>query len=96
MGLFNIQTLGFRDGELSAKRLDESGEGENVPILQWVPAEENVSVRVVLPDASDVKGFAEVGLGKEAVGSVLQFVRFGFCRIDEVDSAKVTLYFAHN
>ena len=96
MGLFNIQTLGFRDGELSAKRLDESGEGENVPILQWVPAEENVSVRVVLPDASDVKGFVEVGLGKEAVGSVLQFVRFGFCRVDEVDSAKVTLYFAHN
>ena len=96
MGLFSIQTLGFRDGELSAKRLDESGEGENVPILQWVPAGDSVPVRVVLPDASDVKGFAEVGLGKEAVGSVLQFVRFGFCRIDEVDSAKVTLYFAHN
>ena len=96
MGLFNIQTLGFRDGELSAKRLDESGEGENVPILQWVPAGDSVPVTVVLPDASDVNGFAEVGLGKEAVGSVLQFVRFGFCRIDEVDSAKVTLYFAHN
>jgi glutamyl-tRNA synthetase len=96
MGLFNIQSLSFDDGQLSAKRSDEPIPGADVPILQWVPAEENVPVAVVLPDATRSSGFAEVGVRSEAVGSVVQLVRFGFCRVDEVASDKVTLYFAHN
>jgi glutamyl-tRNA synthetase len=97
MGLFNVRTIGFRDGELRAERLGEASmQGGDVPIVQWVPAEDNVPASVVLPDASKTNGFAEVGLLREAVGSVVQLVRFGFCRVDEVGSDSVTLYFAHN
>ena len=96
MGLFNIQTLSLEGNELSAKRLDDSTHGGDVPILQWVPAEENVPVSVVLPDATKTAGFAETGLRREPVGSVVQFVRSGFCRVDNVGSESVTLYFAHN
>ena len=96
MGLFNIETLSFNDSELSAKRLDDSPPGSDVPILQWVPTEDKVSMSVVLPDASTLSGFAEAGLERETIGSVVQFVRFGFCRVDEVGFDRVTLYFAHN
>jgi glutamyl-tRNA synthetase len=96
MGLFNIQILSFENGELRAERLDELAPEADVPILQWVPAEDKVSVSVVLPDASETSGFAERGIKEETVGSVIQFVRFGFCRIDKAESDRVTLYFAHN
>jgi glutamyl-tRNA synthetase len=96
MGLFNIRTLSFENGQMDAERVDESAQSSDAPILQWVPAEDKLPVSVVLPDASSASGFAEAGLNKETVGSVVQFVRFGFCRVDEVAFGGVTLYFAHN
>jgi glutamyl-tRNA synthetase len=96
MGLFNIRTVSFRDSGLNAERLERSAEAADVPIVQWVPAEGNLLVSVVLPDASEATGFAELGLRNEPVGSVVQFVRYGFCRVDEVTSERAKLYFAHN
>ena len=97
MGLFNIKTVGFTDSELRAERLDDStSDADNLPILQWVPTEGKVPVSVVLPDATERAGFAEDGLKGEPVGSVVQFVRFGFCRVDEAKPERVTMYFAHD
>ncbi len=96
MGLFNLRPTGFSDGELRSEFLGEAvNEAEKVPILQWVPAEDNIPVQVVMPDATTQSGFAETGLRSEAVGSVIQFVRFGFGRVDEVTSSRITVYFAH-
>jgi len=95
MGLFNIQKLSLKENELTAKRINESTQPE-APILQWVPSEEKIPVSVVLPDAGRADGYAEVGLTNESVNSVVQLIRFGFCRVDQADSNKVTLYFAHN
>ncbi len=96
MGLFNMKPLGLSGGELRAQFLGEAiSAAENVPILQWVPADQSLSVDVVMPDTSVKSGFAESGLRKEPVGSVIQFVRFGFCRIDNVAADKITTYFAH-
>jgi len=96
MGLFNMRPVGFSDGELRGECLGESiTKAENVPILQWVPDEQKIPVTVVMPDATHDNGFAEEGLRTESVGSVIQFVRFGFGRIDEVKAGKVTVYFAH-
>jgi glutamyl-tRNA synthetase len=97
MGLFNIRTIDFQEGQLRAELLGESrAQDGGVPILQWVPADGNIPTSVVLPDASKTNGFAEMGLKREPVGSVVQLVRFGFCKIDETGSDGVTLYFAHN
>lgn len=96
MGLFMMRPEGFSNGELKAVYLGDSiTKGEDVPILQWVPSEEGVPVTVVMPDASDCKGYAEKGLVAEPVGSVVQFVRFGFGRVDEVTGNGITVYFAH-
>jgi glutamyl-tRNA synthetase len=96
MGLFNLQPIGFSKGELKAEFLGEAvKEAENAPILQWVPAENNIPAEVVMPDATVQSGFAETGLSSEPVGSVIQFVRFGFGRVDRVTPNRITVYFAH-
>ena len=96
MGLCNIRPMGFSDGELTAEFLGESaGNVENSPILQWVPEEGKIPVAVVMPDASERNGVAESGFQGEPVGSVIQFVRFGFGRVDEADPGKITVFFAH-
>ncbi len=96
MGLFNIKPLGLSGGEFRAQFHDEAvGGAENAPILQWVPEDRGLRVDVVMPDASVKTGLAEVNLINEPVGSVIQFVRFGFSRIDNVTSEKITAYFAH-
>jgi glutamyl-tRNA synthetase len=96
MGLCNIQPLNLSDRQLAANFLNEDTHGgENVPILQWVPAEQSLPADIVMPDASIKSGLAENGLSSETVGSVVQLVRFGFGRIDKVTPNRVTVYFAH-
>jgi glutamyl-tRNA synthetase len=96
MGLFNLRPLGISDGELRAQfhgeEVDELGK---VPILQWVPAAQNLRVEVVMPNATIKNGLAEVDLGSEPVGAVVQFVRFGFGRVDDVTDNRICMYFAH-
>jgi hypothetical protein len=50
---------------------------------------------VVMPDASRTKGPIETNIRQEKVGSIIQMVRFGFGRIDTIDSERVTVYYAH-
>ncbi len=96
MGLFNIKPVGFSDGEFSAQFLGEAVSGaEDAPILQWVPGDQKLPVDLVMPDASVKGGLAESGLSSEPVGSVIQFVRIGFGRVDEVTSDGIRVYFAH-
>jgi glutamyl-tRNA synthetase len=97
MGLFNFEPQRFSGNELEGRFLSDSGsEDVHAPILQWVPAEKNVSVNVVMPNASSKKGLAETGLSNEPIGSVVQLVRFGFGRVDEIGDDGATIYYAHN
>jgi glutamyl-tRNA synthetase len=97
MGLFNIKPKGFEQGELNAQYMGQAELGSDVmPILQWVPWEEKIPVSVVLPDATELAGYAERGLQAEPVSSEVQFVRVGFCRLDNVTSDEVRLYFTHD
>jgi len=96
MGLFNFRPVSVSDAEVSGEFLGEVvSDAEKMPIMQWVPSDENVHVELVMPDATIKKGVGEIGLRAEPVGSVIQFVRFGFGRIDSVAPDEVTVYFAH-
>ena len=96
MGLFNLRPQEFVDDELKGEFVGEQIAGEeHTPILQWVPSEMNVPVDVIMPDATIKKGLAEDGIMTEPVGSIIQFVRFGFGRVDKVSPGHVTVYFAH-
>jgi glutamyl-tRNA synthetase len=96
MGLFNFRRVRFDGDELSGEFVSEDGQpAESAPIIQWVPSDENVNVDVVMPDATTKRGVAEKGLVSEPPGSIIQFVRFGFGRVDQVSTDEATVYFAH-
>jgi len=63
---------------------------KDVPKIHWV-SNRNIRVRVVMPDASEIEGLAEPDFAKEKTNNIIQFERFGFCRID----SKGVCYFAH-
>ncbi|MFB6176607.1 MAG: glutamate--tRNA ligase, partial [Halobaculum sp.] len=71
---------------------------EGVPVVHWVPAEENVPVRMRTLEG-DVWGHAEAGLREYDTDEMVQFERVGFVRVDELpeqgDGEELTVYFAH-
>ena len=64
-------------------------------IIQWVPVEDNVNVKIVMDDASVKEGLGEGALNNLSVGDVVQFERVGFARLDEIKDGELIFYFAH-
>ena len=64
-------------------------------IIQWVPVEDNVNVKIVMGDASLKTGLGEGALKGLEVGDIVQFERVGFARLDEITDDELVFYFAH-
>ncbi|MBI5681245.1 MAG: glutamate--tRNA ligase [Methanobacterium sp.] len=64
-------------------------------IIHWIPKEGNIKTEIVMPDASIIKGLAEPSCCKLKVDDIVQFERFGFARLDEINENKLRFYFAH-
>lgn len=62
-------------------------------IIHWLPFDEKIEVKVRGPEG-DIEGIGERGITAE-LDKIVQFERFGFCRIDAVEEGKVVAYFAH-
>jgi len=95
MGLFNLSDLTTANNEFRMRYAGESTASGRAPIIQWVPSQNNAIVQVTLPDATTIKGLAELDLKSEKVGAIIQLVRFGFCRVDQITENLIELYFAH-
>jgi glutamyl-tRNA synthetase len=98
MELFNIKIEGKTDISLTAKFASESYEEVRkikVQLIQWIPKSEEFPCQVVMPDASVTEGFAESACKKLKPDAIIQFERFGFVRIDQVDNGKMVVYYAH-
>jgi glutamyl-tRNA synthetase len=61
-------------------------------IIHWVPVD-GINVKVRGPEG-DVNGIGEHGITAE-LDKIVQFERFGFCRIDAVSEDEIVAYFAH-
>ena len=64
-------------------------------IIQWVPVEDNVNVKIVMDDASVKEGLGEGALADLEVGDIVQFERVGFARLDEIKDDELVFFFAH-
>jgi len=53
-------------------------------IMHWLPAYGNVDIEILMDDASIINGVAEHNIKHLKVGEIIQFERFGFCRLDEI------------
>ena len=67
---------------------------EDVDVVHWVPAEENVPLRLRTMDG-DESGHVEPGIGGYGSDDVVQFERIGFARIDRHEDEETVAYFAH-
>lgn len=91
MHLFNFST-----GKEFTFLSKEVNEKLKVKFIHWLPVSENlVDVEVLMPDASVLKGLAEPDVRNVKVGEVVQFERFGFCKLDSKTDKKMHFWFTH-
>ncbi len=99
MGLFNIEIE-----EIEKDRIDCSFIGEShidarktgTPIIHWVPNDKNIKAQIVLPTMAILEGLAEHSLMNEKIDNIVQLVRFGFGRIDNMETGIVRIYYSHS
>jgi glutamyl-tRNA synthetase len=98
MELFNVEIRAVeRDSVLASFHSPDYMKAREVkaPLVNWLPKENNLIGEVVMPDASRATGPVESNIRQEKIGRIIQFVRFGFGRIDAIDDERVTVYYAH-
>lgn len=98
MNLFNVKITGVNN-EIKAVYLSDSHEEAikyRYPIIQWVPVNDNVDARVIMPNGRLVHGLCEGVVRTFSVGEIIQLVRFGFVRIDSMKLNEVIFYYTHS
>jgi glutamyl-tRNA synthetase len=96
MELFNITIQNKTENNVSATYMSESYEEAKkikAQLIQWIPKGSEYPAQVVQQDASIIEGFAEVDCKNLKPDDIIQFERFGFVRVDEVDN-KIVVYYA--
>lgn len=92
-----IDNLNFKYGDVSEYVSDEYNEfkekGEK--IIHFLPKDETVAVEIMMPDTTVVTGVAESSIKMLKVGEVIQFQRFGFCRLDAIENNVYKFWYTH-
>ena len=97
MELFNIKIESVNVYSAEASFISESYEEARkakAQLIHWVPVGEDIPCQVVMPDATLAEGIAESACKQLKPNSIIQFERFGFVRIDEINK-KLTTYYTH-
>ena len=97
MGLFNFQVEKVEKSLIQATFHSESYEEAKrlgAPLIHWVPVDTGISCEVMMPDASVSRGIAEDACRGLRPNEIIQFERFGFVRVDDVNK-KLIVYFCH-
>lgn len=79
--------------KLGEKSVFTSSGVKAIPKIQWVPAK-HIAVKVITPE-HEIKGYGEISMSKAKTGSVVQFERFGFVRIEKSTSNLIMAVFCH-
>ncbi len=102
LGLANFRILKKSNESLTLEivglSLDEAKEGK-YPIIQWISPAFSVDVEVLRPYPSKlekIRGLGERELARVEPGLVVQFIRFGFVKIEEVNANKVLAVYTHD
>jgi glutamyl-tRNA synthetase len=97
MELFNIKIENISAYLAEASFVSESYEQARkakAQLIHWILVGEDMPCQLIMPDATTNEGIAESACRKLKPGNLIQFERFGFVRIEKVDT-KLTAYYAH-
>ena len=76
MHLFNFKNNKFISQDLDSKL--------KAQLIHWLPdSKENIKVKILMPDGSYKEGLAESNIKNIKINEVIQFERFGFCKLEE-------------
>ncbi len=85
--LFNVNLNGDKSAKVT------SIDNKDIDKIQWVS--NNVMSRILMPDGKWTEGIAESGIKNVKKDEVIQFERFGFCRLDKKNKDFYEFWFAH-
>ena len=71
-----------------------SYENKKLPRVQWVSG--HVPTRILMPDGNWIEGVAEDAIAALEPGTIVQFERVGFVRLDDVKDGTYEFWFAHH
>ena len=64
-------------------------------VLHWLPLSNLTKTEVLMPDKTLAKGLSEHLTNNLKEGTIVQFERFGFCKLDKTDPDKLLFWFGH-
>ncbi|AWR97107.1 glutamate--tRNA ligase [Acidianus sulfidivorans JP7] len=77
----------------------ESAKKLNAKIVQWIREEEGVKTSVIKTcnnqDIKCIEGIAESYIKSLHVGEIVQFIRYGFVRVDDVSNENIKVVYSH-
>ena len=92
---FNSSKIGINPRDFSF--ISEEPPTKKTKFLHWLPASpDNIHIKVMMPDGTIKRGLGEYELEKLKTGDIVQFERFGFCRLHKKQKEKLEFWFAHN
>jgi len=65
-------------------------------LIHFLVKDETVPITVRMPDNIIFEGLAEKSIQTLEVGEVIQFQRFGFCRLDEIKGGTYNFWYTHD
>ncbi|MBW2987178.1 glutamate--tRNA ligase, partial [Candidatus Woesearchaeota archaeon] len=72
----------------------EFKESKGKIIIHWLPADKsNIEIKIRTPENKLIKGIAESGVKKLKQGTIVQFERFAFARLD--NKKKMEFIYTH-
>jgi glutamyl-tRNA synthetase len=92
--LFTIEVQSVHPKKYNAKFLTEEVE-QSIRKIQWVPYESHVKVHVLKPEGVITHGCAENTVLSLPVGTILQFERYGYVKIQKIEKNEIYCYFTH-
>lgn len=63
--------------------------------IQWVPYDSHVKVHVLKPDGQMTIGCAENAISSLPIGTILQFERYGYVKVQKFEKNEMYCYFTH-
>jgi len=97
MGLFNVYVESIKGDEVKTtfhSEAYEDAKAVGAPFIQWVPVDTGIPTTVVMSDHTLVEGLSEPSSTQLRKDCIVQFLRFGFVRIDDVTD-RIVAYYAH-
>jgi len=91
---YNIDKDPSGDTEYHSTDVSEARKAK-ARMIQWVPSHSAIPVEILMPNGEIRTGVAEPSLKSSELGQIVQFERFAFCRVEEINS-KVKLIWIHS